>query len=75
MRTTRDREEVIDQLWQKGVRDIFDIARVCSHEPAFSDFNPGATVIFITTHLGAKKLKATVRHHREPIVHQMHMEG
>ncbi len=61
MRTDNNREEVIDQLWRRGIRDIFDIARVCSQEPSFSDFNPGSTVIFITHHLAYKQLKPTLR--------------
>ncbi len=61
MRTDKDREEVIYELWKKGIHDIYDLARACSNEPAFSDFNPGATVIFITHHLAYKRLTATVR--------------
>ena len=60
MRTDKNREEMIDELWRRGIRDIYDMARACSHEPAFSDFNPGSTVILITSHLAYKQKQYVV---------------
>ena len=70
MRTEKDRESVVDQLWQQGVQDVYDLARSCSFEPAFSDYNPGSTVIFITTHLAIKRLRPTVRPPEERLMLQ-----